>query len=289
MNLFDLFSRASTSSAVPGFPFDFLVERVGVLLNARPVSRVDRPAGLLIIMENGHMGPPTQRKILNSCALLHREFVVPLMLCEGAEGRLMTELYSFFPNRAAKQSVSEKMLSTGKQSGSEAFCIVSDNPPQLFGIDSAELHKANTDAADRARKNSAAAEILDRLGPWGGDISSWELRALCRLEMTSSGLESLLATAGGFDGLQAVCALQASESAISRSQKIVVQSLLTAAIDFYRCAAQRSQVMAGSALRCVAENHVHWAIADVTGFHSGTISDTFTRHNWIVIRHPVLA
>lgn len=66
-----------------------------------------------------------------------------LVALEGAEGEIDTSLFTEFPDKEIRKEVAVYFMKKGKINGAEYFAIISENPPQLYGVETKEYYLTN--------------------------------------------------------------------------------------------------------------------------------------------------
>ena len=259
------------------------------------VRRAEASAeGILVLVEYSPGSPSIEKRIWEFCESLHRALIVPLVLTDGAEGELYTKLFSFFPSQTAKRNTTSMMVDAGRMTGTEAFCIASDSPPPLYGLDSKSLHKQNAEAAELANsRSSALGELLQAAArvpslPVTVMQALDALEPLCNLRLTHAQWNALRRKHSSPTAFLELLRPLLAHGSVSTDLKNRFGELLRAGFDFYECASRRSVLMPENAFRHIGVTGDLWAVVAVTGFHSEVVKRFFHDRNWAVYVRTVL-
>lgn len=293
MNTLEKLQRVTRGGPPPQREILELQQQLAKRLGLDPLSQSDTPRGVLLVIEHAPGSPTTEQRIWNLSEMLHAPLIVPLVLVEGAEGRLYTELYSFFPNSKAKRSTSTIMMTAGHLSGPEAFCIASESPPPLYGIDSTDLWKKNSETAQCVSQHRSTLQAVLQAAGSAGQLPAGvvgalkELRPCCALELPHASWVRLKSHYPNSD--QALASVAPLWKLLRREElESSFAELVQAAFDFYEVASQRSDFMTQRSQQYMRDENALWGIAVVTGFHGPVLLHNFAQEGWTVFRQQVL-
>ena len=124
---------------------------------------------IIVHIQDAHINEEAQLNIANILQYYSEKYQLGLVNLEGATGELYTELFSFFPNRQARQNVADYFLKEGRLTGPEYFAITRRPVMQLYGVEDPALYeqnrKAYVDALEfKERDEKVLAELNKVLG-----------------------------------------------------------------------------------------------------------------------------
>ena len=120
---------------------------------------------ILIHIQDAHANEEAQRNIAKIIGFFADHHNLKTVALEGADGKLATDLLSFFPDKGVLRAVADLNLSKARMNGSEYAAIVEKPTLQLFGAEEDALYEKNRTAYLAALKNQKNDErILDELG-----------------------------------------------------------------------------------------------------------------------------
>ncbi|HOW59413.1 MAG TPA: hypothetical protein PLO78_06795, partial [Candidatus Omnitrophota bacterium] len=140
---------------------------------------------MVLHIQDAHVNEEAQHNIANIIRYFSEKYQLRLVNLEGASGELYTDLFSFFPNKKARQDVAGYFLKEGRLTGPEYLTIVEKPVITLYGVEDPELYeenrKAYVEALDfKGRDEKILAELNKLLEGVSRFIFSEEIRELNR-------------------------------------------------------------------------------------------------------------
>ena len=137
---------------------------------------------VIIHIQDAHNNYEAQTNIANIIDALVEDYGLSVAGIEGSVGRIMTELYSTFPDDDARDAASDFFVRDGTFSGPEALVIRKgfEYPLRLSGIENEELYNSNLEAFKESlpfKKDAKAyfRELGSRLGELKSHLYTPEL------------------------------------------------------------------------------------------------------------------
>ncbi|MCG2711523.1 MAG: hypothetical protein L6416_04265 [Candidatus Omnitrophica bacterium] len=137
---------------------------------------------VIIHIQDAHNNYEAQTNIANIIDSLVEEYGLNIAGIEGSVGRIMTELYSTFPDDDARYLASDFFVRDGTFSGPEALVIRKgfEYPLKIYGIENEELYNTNLEAFKESlpfKKDAIAyfKELGSRLGELKSQLYTPEL------------------------------------------------------------------------------------------------------------------
>src|SRR3989338_10906303 len=129
---------------------------------------------IVVHIQDAHVNEDAQKNIAQILDFFSKQYGMKLVNLEGAEGRLYPEVFSFFPDKSARQDVAEYFLKQGRLSGPLYWAVVERPEAELFGIEDNALYEENRKAYLSATGNKERdEEILEKLGKILSEISRY--------------------------------------------------------------------------------------------------------------------
>ncbi len=143
--------------------------------------------GLVVHIQDAHVNEAAQRNIARVLEYFNEHSGLKQVYVEGAEGKLYSEIYSFFPDDKARRSVADFFLHEGRLSGTEYFEIVKQPGLQITGVETLGTYEKNRAAYFEAtRHRDRNVKILNEWKKIVSGLSRFvfspEMRELIRLE-----------------------------------------------------------------------------------------------------------
>ncbi|HLD50104.1 MAG TPA: hypothetical protein VJC08_02785, partial [bacterium] len=129
---------------------------------------------IVVHIQDAHVNEDAQKNIAQILDFFSKQYGMKLVNLEGAEGRLYPEVFSFFPDKSARQDVADYFLKQGRLSGPMYWAVVERPEAELFGIEDNALYEENRKAYLSATGNKERdEEILEKLGKILSEISRY--------------------------------------------------------------------------------------------------------------------
>ena len=140
---------------------------------------------IVLHIQDAHVNDEAQRNIAHILQYFSEKYQLGLVSLEGASGELYPELFSFFPNKQARQNVADYFLKEGRLTGPEYLAIVEKPAMTLYGVEDKELYEENRKAyVDALQFKDRDEKILAELNKVLEGISRFvfpeEMRELVR-------------------------------------------------------------------------------------------------------------
>ncbi|MBI4115168.1 MAG: hypothetical protein HY447_01195, partial [Candidatus Omnitrophica bacterium] len=120
---------------------------------------------VVIHIQDAHVNEEAQRNISKVLQYFVERHGLSVINLEGAEGDLYTELFSFFPSKKARKSISDYFLKEGRLTGPEYLAIVERPDVKLYGVEDQAIYEENRKAYIEALDSKEQDErILDEIG-----------------------------------------------------------------------------------------------------------------------------
>jgi hypothetical protein len=130
-----------------------------------------KPGKVIVHIQDAHANEEAQLHIAEILNYFQTNYGLHLVNIEGAKGELYTRLLSWFPDKDARQTISNYFLSEGRMSGPEYAAVVTTPGLLLYGVEDKELYQKNRQAyldATAVKEEDAAVlkewrKILEKL------------------------------------------------------------------------------------------------------------------------------
>ena len=142
-----------------------------------------RPAGLVIHLQDLHVHPEAQANLSQLIGHLHDRLGIQLVGVEGAEGFCETQLYASLPDPPSTERIARLFRQEGLLTGAEYYAITHPEAVTLWGIEDEALYLNHLStyqegAAQRAQAEATIGKLREMLQPL---TKRWYPRALQRL------------------------------------------------------------------------------------------------------------